>query len=64
MSSLISVIITYYKKKKYIKKTLESILRQSYKNYEIIFVYDEKNKRDLKYIKKLLNRFKKKKNYF
>ena len=61
MSSLISVIITYYKKKKYIKKTLESILKQSYKNYEIIFVYDEKNKRDLKYIKKLLNRFKKKK---
>jgi len=64
MNPLISIIITYYKKKDYIMKTLNSILNQSYKNYEIIFVYDDKNKKELDYINKLLLRFKKKKNYF
>tara|TARA_Y100001970_G_C14067672_1_gene767579 strand:- start:394 stop:1146 length:753 start_codon:yes stop_codon:yes gene_type:complete len=58
---LISIVITYYKKKKYIKKTLNSILNQSYKNYEVIFVYDDEEKEDLKYIKKLIILFKKKK---
>ena len=55
--NLISVIITYYKKKKFIKKTLNSILTQNYHSYEIIFVYDDSNKEDLKYIKKLLEQF-------
>ena len=45
-------------------KTLNSILNQSYKNYEIIFVYDDKNKKELDYINKLLLRFKKKKIIF
>ena len=58
---LISIVITYYKKKKYIKKTLNSILNQSYKNYEVIFVYDDEEKEDLKNIKKLIILFKKKK---
>ena len=57
---LVSIIITYYKKKKYIQKTLFSILNQTYKNYEIIFVYDDDDKEDLKLIKKLLIEFKKK----
>tara|TARA_Y100000816_G_scaffold292557_1_gene288597 strand:+ start:626 stop:1369 length:744 start_codon:yes stop_codon:yes gene_type:complete len=64
MNPLISIIITYYKKKDYIMKTLNSILNQSYKNYEIIFVYDDKNKKELDYINKLLLRFKKKKIIF
>ena len=58
---LISIVVTYYKKKKFIKKTLNSILNQSYKNYEIIFVYDDEDKEDLQYIKKLIRLFKKKK---
>ena len=57
---LISIIITYYKKKTYLKKTIKSILDQSYKNYELIFVYDDKNLEDLKYIKSLTSKFKKK----
>ena len=40
-------------------KTLNSILNQSYKNYEIIFVYDDKNKKELDYINRLLLKFKK-----
>ena len=58
---LISIIISYYKKKKFIKKTLNSILNQTYKNYELIFVFDEENISDIKYIKSLLIKFKKKK---
>ena len=55
---LISIVITYYKKKDFIKKTLESILNQTYKNYEVIFVYDQEEKKDLEFIKKLLLKFK------
>jgi len=58
---LVSIVITYYRKRKYIKKTLSSILNQSYKNYELIFVFDDENKYDLKFINQLLKKFKKKK---
>lgn len=58
---LVSVIITYYKKRKYIRKTLKSILDQTYKNFELIFIYDDTNNEDLQMIKKLLSKFKKKK---
>lgn len=61
MKPLISVIITYYKKKKFIKKTLKSVFNQNYKNYEIIFVYDDENLEDLAKIKILLSEFKNKK---
>ena len=58
---LVSIIITYYKKKKYIAKTLRSIFDQTYKNFEIIFIYDNSDSEDLKFIRKLLSKFKKKK---
>ena len=57
----VSVIITYYNKKTYILKTINSILNQTYKNIEIIFVYDDSNQKDLEYIKRILNKFKNKK---
>ena len=58
---LVSIVITYYKKKKYIAKTLKSIFDQTYKNLEIIFIYDDSDNEDLKFIRKLLSKFKKKK---
>jgi len=61
MNPLVSVIITYYKKKKFIKKTLKSVSNQNYKNYEIIFVYDDENLEDLTNIKILLSQFRNKK---
>ena len=54
----VSVIITYYKKI-FLKETL-SIFKQSYKNYEIIFVFDDEEKKDLKFVKQNLLKFKKK----
>ena len=61
---LISVVLTYYKKRKYIWRTLQSILLQNYKNFELIFVYDDSDLKDYKYIKKILIKFKKKKVLF
>jgi len=51
---LISIIIPYYKKRLFIFKTLKSILNQSYKNFEIIIVYDDIDMSDLYYLKKII----------
>ena len=61
---LISIVLTYYKKRKYVWRTLQSILLQNYKNFELIFVYDDGDLKDYKYIKKILIKFKKKKVLF
>ncbi len=58
---LVSIIITYYKKKDYIFKTINSIINQTYNNFELIFVYDDNNEKDLKYIKKIIKKIKNKK---
>ena len=50
---LISVIIPYYKKKKFINQTINSVLQQTYKNFELIIIYDDKNKSDLVFIKQI-----------
>ncbi len=54
----ISIIITYYKKRSFIFKTLKAIKKQTYKNYELIFVYDDNDLTDFKYVKKLIANFK------
>lgn len=56
---LISIIIPYFKKKQYIIKTIKSVLKQKYKNIEIIFIYDDIDKEDLYFLKKLLKSNKK-----
>ena len=50
---LISVIIPYYKKKEYIISSINSVLNQTYKNLEIIIIYDDLNKEDLNLLKKM-----------
>ena len=47
---LVSVVMPYYKKRKYIKSSIQSVLKQTYKNFEIIIIYDDTNLDDLKYI--------------
>ena len=50
---LVSIIIPYFKKKQHIHKSVNSVLRQSYKNFELIIVYDDEKKEDLKYLEKI-----------
>ena len=51
--ALVSVIIPYYKKKKYIWSSIKSVLNQTYKKFEIIIIYDDEEKKDLSLIKKI-----------
>ena len=43
----VSIILPYYRKINYIKKTINSILSQSFKDFEIILVYDDEDLHDL-----------------
>ena len=51
----VSVIVPYFRKKNFIKKTINSIKCQTYKNLEIIIIYDDENHADLDLIKKIKN---------
>ena len=50
-TDLVSIVVTYYKKQRYFKETLNSIKKQKYKNYEIILVFDDDNKEELLFVK-------------
>ncbi len=54
MTKTVSIIIPYYRKLNWIKKTLKSVFAQTYKNYEIIIIYDDTNKHDLNKIQNLI----------
>ena len=47
---LVSVIIPYYKKKSSILNSVNSVLNQTYTNFEIIIIYDDEDKSDLDFI--------------
>jgi len=57
--NLVSVIIPYFNKKKYFKQAFLSAYYQTYKQLEIIIVYDNVLKNDLSFIKKIINNKKK-----
>ena len=48
---LVSVIIPYYKKRDFIKSTLNSVIDQSYKKLEIIIIYDDSDLADYYFLK-------------
>ena len=52
----ISIIIPYFKKKFFFKKTILSILNQTLKRFEVIIIYDDEDKSDLNFIKKLIKK--------
>ena len=51
---LVSVIIPYFKKKEFIKNALDSILNQTYKDVEIIIVYDDQDQEEYNFLKTLV----------
>ena len=55
--NFISIIIPYHKKRNFFKETIESINKQSYKNFEVIIIYDDTDKSELEYVKKILRNF-------
>ena len=54
---LVSVVIPYYRKQFFFEKTIKSILNQSYKNFEIILIYDDTNLKELNFLKKIKKKF-------
>ena len=48
-----SVILPYYKKENFIKKTVLSILNQTHKNFELIIIDDENSKQSNKVLKEI-----------
>ena len=50
---LISVIMPFYKKKKFFKDSLLSVINQTYKKLEIIIIYDDIISEDLKFVTNL-----------
>ena len=52
---LISVIIPYHRKKKFFVKTINSILNQSYKNFEYIIIDGKSKDSTLEIIKSKKN---------
>lgn len=43
----------YYKKKAFVEEAINSVLRQSYKKFELILIYDDEDLDDYKYISNL-----------
>ena len=52
----ISIIIPYYRKRKYFKETIKSIFNQTYKNYEVIVIYDDTCLKEVAFIKNVLKK--------
>ena len=52
---MISVIIPLYNKEKQIAKTLQTVLNQTYQNFEIVIVNDGSTDRSVDEVKKFLN---------
>ena len=47
----VSVIMPYYKKRDFIHESIESILKQTYKDFEILIIYDDENIHDYSFVK-------------
>ena len=51
--SLVSIILPYFKKKEFLEETINSILNQTYKNFEIILIDDENSLNSKNFLDKI-----------
>ena len=58
---LLSIIIPYHRKKKFFHSTIKSICIQTFKNYEVILIYDYNNYGEINFVKNQLKKIKNKK---
>ena len=54
----VSVIMPYFKKKEYVKRSILSVINQTYKNLELIIIYDDECMDDFEYISNISGEFK------
>ncbi len=54
---LVSVIMPYYRKKRHVKNSIISVINQSYKNLELIIIYDDKDLNDFEYIQSITKKY-------
>jgi len=59
--NLVSIIIPYQKKKNFFPSTINSIYNQTFKNYEVVLIYDDTNKEEVTFVKNQLKKIKNKK---
>ncbi len=53
---MISVIMPYFKKADYVERSINSVLQQTFKNFELIIIYDDDSKLDLEFIKNIIKK--------
>ena len=56
LQDLVTIIVPYYKKINFIDDCINSILSQTFQNFEIILIYDDNELDELNYIKDLANK--------
>ena len=54
--NLVSIITPYFRKKEFFKQTIKSVQNQTYKNIEMIVIYDDENLDDLKFIQSIVKK--------
>ncbi len=54
---LVSVIMPYYRKKEYVENAIASVINQSYKNLELIIVYDDGDIKDFEFLKDITQKY-------
>ena len=52
---IVSIILPYYKKKKFVEKSIRSILNQTFQKFELIIIYDDEDYKDFEFIKNFEN---------
>ena len=53
--SLVSIIMPYYRKRHFLKDSIDSILKQTHQNFEILLIDDEASEESHNYLKEIRN---------